>query len=203
MQRVKPEVYLISYPQLDEDEVKRWLKDIGGEKVLEHLTGDAAEKVIELAGRECYRSFDVGLNPNITKVRTDSEEYIGNLIQSEHGAVLEHAQCVWVFENISRVLTHELVRHRAGVGYSQVSLRYVRLNNLSFWLPPEIESNPEAVKLFEETFKTLEQAQNKLAEIYGIDDESFKTKKKLTSAFRRIAPIGLATGIVFSCNMRA
>ena len=161
------------------------------------------EKLIELAGRRCYKSFDVGLNPNISKIRKDSETYHKNLLESAHGSVLEHLQMTFAIEGVSRVFTHELVRHRAGCAYSQESLRYVRLNELSFWLPPEIEANPEAVELFEETVGMLEDAQTKLADLFKIAEmESFADKKKLTSAFRRIAPIGLATGILFSCNMR-
>lgn len=100
--------------------------------------------------------------------------------------------------------THEVVRHRAGVAISQESLRYVRLNNLKFWLPPEIDSNQEAREVFIDLIEKSEEAQAKLAKIFDIDNlNSFSQKKILTSSFRRIAPDGLATGIVLTFNMRA
>jgi thymidylate synthase (FAD) len=75
----------------------------------------------------CYRSWEPGLNPNVSRVRTDSAQYLGNVVRSQHGSVLEHANFTFVLHNVSRVLTHELIRHRAGSAFSQESLRYVRL----------------------------------------------------------------------------
>lgn len=204
MKRVEPEVFLIAYTELDEDAVREWLAHMGGLKVLDHLSGDGGEQLVELAGRSCYKSFDAGLNPNINKVRTDSEQYHGNILKSKHGSVVEHATCTFAFENVSRVYTHELVRHRAGMAFSQESLRYVRLDRLKYWVPDLIAENEEAMKVFEEMFEKCEWAQKKLAEIYDIENiKSFHTKKQLTSAFRRVAPIGLATGIVATFNLRA
>lgn len=123
---------------------------------------------------------------------------------SGHGSVLEHSNFTFAFEFISRVFTHELVRHRAGCAYSQESLRYVRLTELGFWIPPVIEENPEARTIFEQTVETLETAQKNLAKIFETElKEDFSKKKAVTSMFRRIAPIGLATGIVATFNARA
>lgn len=204
MKLVEPKVFLIAYTTLDHDEVSAWLEEIGGLKVLDHLAGADGEQLVELAGRSCYQSFDVGLNPNITKIRTDSEVYQDNILKSAHGSVLEHATCTFAFANISRVFTHELVRHRAGMAFSQESLRYVRLDELKCWIPEVIQDNPDALEVFEDIFRRCEEAQRKLAQIYEIDQiKDFHTKKQLTSAFRRIAPIGLATGIVTSFNIRS
>jgi len=60
-------------------------------------------------------------------VRSDRREYFENLLRSAHGSVLEHAGYSFALRNVSRVFTHELVRHRAGSAFSQESLRYVRL----------------------------------------------------------------------------
>lgn len=204
MIRVEPKVFLVGYTHLDEGMVKAWLEHVGGLKVLDHITGDDGEQAIELAGRNCYRSFDVGLNPNISKVRTDSEEYHGNILKSAHGSVLEHATCNFAFEDVSRVFTHELVRHRAGMAYSQVSLRYVRLDDLRFWIPDIIADNPAAMAVFEEVIEKCEWGQKELAKIYNIEEmKNFHEKKQLTSAFRRVAPIGLATGIFTTFNLRS
>jgi len=204
MKIIEPEVFLIAYTQMDEMLVREWLEEIGGIKVLDHLSGDDGEQLVELAGRSCYKSFDAKLNPNINKVRTDSKQYHNNILKSRHGSVLEHATCTFAFENTSRIFTHELVRHRSGMAYSQQSLRYVRLDKLSCWVPDLIAENKEAMQVFEEMFNKCEWAQKELARIYDIENiKDFHTKKQLTSAFRRVAPMGLATGIVATFNLRA
>lgn len=201
---VEPRVFIIAEKKLDKDGVQVWLDHLGGGEVLDHIDGRDNEQLVELAARRCYKSFAPGLNPNVTKVRTNSGEYHDNILSSGHGSVLEHADVTFAFEDVSRVFTHEFVRHRQGLGFSQESLRYVRLTNLRFWIPPVIDANPEARALFVDTVERLEQVQRELARIYDVDNiKNFKTKKHLTSAFRRVAPIGLATGIVASINFRA
>jgi len=203
----KPKVYCIAETSLNIENVKKWLQDHEWDECLDHVAGSNSEKLIELSGRRCYRSYSTKgkhKNPNINKIRKDSYSYHKNILEHLHGSVLEHATSTWAIEECSRVATHEIVRHRAGTSFSQESLRFCRLNNLFFWMPPEIEENSEAEKLFMETIQFLEKQQLKLTDIYGIDNEnSFSKKKKLTSAFRRIAPIGLATGIIITFNMRS
>ncbi len=163
-----------------------------------------AEALVALMGRMCYRSFAPGLNPNVSRTRTGITPYIDHIFKSGHGSVLEHSTVSVIFHNVSRVFTHEIVRHRAGTAMSQESLRFVRLDDLGLWLPPEIQSDPELTALFEETFTSLETLQLKMAAHCKIDDiKNFDIKKKLTSAFRRIAPEGLATTIGFTANFRA
>lgn len=204
MKVVEPRVFLIAHTALDTDAVRHWLEEVGGLAALNHIEGADGEQLIEFAGRNCYKSFDVKLNPNISKVRTDSEEYHNNILKSGHGSVLEHASCTFAFEHVSRVFTHEIVRHRAGMAFSQESLRYIRLDDLSCWIPDIILDNPEALEVFADIFTRCEQAQKDLARIYNIENiKSFHKKKQLTSAFRRIAPIGLATGIVTTFNLRS
>lgn len=203
MQRVEPQVAHIASTKLNYAEVARYLKDIGAEEYqLDEGISDAEQLVI-IAGKACYKSFVAELNPNVRKVRDDPQVYLDNIHKTGHGSVTEHASDTFMFWNVSRVFTHELVRHRIGVAMSQESLRYVRLTELQCWLPSCITENPAAVKIFEETFEYLEKRQLELAELYGIDAmKSFAKKKVLTSAFRRIAPIGLATAIMWTMNIR-
>jgi thymidylate synthase (FAD) len=203
--KTKPRVYLLAHTAIEQEGVASWLDSLSGSKCLDHVAGDDAERLIELAGRRCYRSFDVGLNPNISRIRTESAAYHKNVLESRHGSVFEHATSTWAFEGVSRVFTHELVRNRAGNAFSQESLRYVRLSDgIPFWTPPEIESNAEGAALFDKAVAQMEEWQRELSRIYGVDEmKDFAAKKKLTSAFRRIAPDGLGTGIVFTANMRS
>lgn len=207
MQKVKPSVYLIAETSINHDQILSWLGDNYWEPCLEHVQGSHIEKLTELSARRCYKSYKSGgenSNPNITQIRKDSDKYFENILSSGHGSVMEHGVSTWAFENVSRVFCHEVVRHRAGTAISQESLRFCRINDIHYWLPPEIESNPEATNIFEETIQFLEDKQNQLAKLFDIDNcKNFAEKKKLTSAFRRIAPEGIATGIVISFNMRA
>ena len=117
---------------------------------------------------------------------------------------MEHATVTWAVENVSRVFTHELVRNRAGNAFSQESLRYVRLTDLGFWFPPDLAEDAEVLQRGTDLVERMEEFQRWLAAHYEIEStKDFTRKKKLTSAFRRFAPIGLATGIVLTTNMRS
>jgi thymidylate synthase (FAD) len=207
MRETKPKVHLVARPSLDLEGIGRYLEDVGGASWLERRLEEAegspnpAELLIEFAGRACYRSWEPGLNANVTKVRTDQAEYLGNLLRSLHGSVLEHANYSFAFHNVSRVFTHELVRHRAGSAFSQESLRYVRLTEIGFRVPPALEPIREQVLSLVEQ---LEEFQVAAAETMGLDDEGvpFAVKKEVTSALRRLAPIGLSTDIIWTANMR-
>ena len=163
-----------------------------------------AEGLLETYGRLCYRSFAPGLNLNVSRVREGNKQYLGNIIQSRHGSVLEHASVNFVFLGVSRVFTHELVRHRVGTAISQESLRFVRLTELDFCIPEEVRANPRALEIFEEAIAAGEQWQRELAVVLGLNEEgtTFDVKKRLTSAMRRIAPEGLATAIGWTANFR-
>ena len=204
MRRVAPKVFLVGETQINRAAVDAYLQHIGAPGWTSDAPSDG-EELSEFMGRLCYRSWKPGMNANVTKVREGNDTYLSNILDVKHGSVLEHAVTNWVFADVSRVFTHELVRHRAGAAYSQESLRFVRLTDLGLWLPPEANSDPELIALFEEKFKTLEELQVRMAEHLGLDDEGkkFKEKKVLTSMMRRLAPLGLATTIGASFNFRA
>jgi len=202
---------LIARPSIDVEGMRGYLTDVGGESWLERRLEEAdggsggqlnhGELLVELAGRACYRSWEPGLNPNVSKVRTNQREYFANILRSAHGSVLEHANYSFALRNVSRVFTHELVRHRAGSAFSQESLRYVRLADIGFRVPPALEPVREQVLSIVEQ---LEELQISAARELGIDEEGvpFHVKKEVTSALRRLAPIGLSTDIVWSANAR-
>lgn len=203
MHRVSPKVFLIGETKIVTEGLEAYLKDVGVPEWDTDAPSDA-EKLTEVYGRACYRSFKPGLNANVTRIRESNEKYVTNLMEVGHGSVLEHAVVNFVFTDVSRVFTHELVRHRVGTAISQESLRYVRLTDLGLWLPSVIEQNPEVAEIFKEVFEYLEKVQLKLAEMFNLDGKNipFRFKKLVTSAMRRIAPIGLATSIGWSANHR-
>jgi len=203
MEVVRPKVYLVGETRAVYTGITEYLEDVGAPEWVTDAPSDI-EILCEIMGRLCYKSFKPGLNPNVSKIREGNDTYLKNIIHTKHGSVLEHGQVNFIFRNVSRVFTHELVRHRMGVAISQESLRYVRLDKLSAFVPMLIEENSDGMTLFSDTIEKLEEVQQNIAKIYEIEGiKDFGLKKKLTSAFRRVAPIGLATSIGWSCNMRA
>ncbi|MFQ5658515.1 MAG: FAD-dependent thymidylate synthase, partial [Candidatus Methylomirabilales bacterium] len=201
MKHVEPQVFLLARPAINEEGLASYLRAVGASD-WDTDAPSAAEKVIEVAGRSCYRSFEPGLNPNVTRVREGSKVYLDNILKVKHGSVIEHANWTFAFFNVSRVFTHEIVRHRAGTAISQESLRFVRLTDIGMWLPPEIRENPEASAIFEEAVLKSEEAQQRLADVLEIEGRPFHEKKVLTSAMRRVAPDGVATTIIWTANAR-
>jgi thymidylate synthase (FAD) len=204
-----PKVFLIARPALDVEGMRGYLQEVGGESWLQRRLDEledsaqpnGGELVVEFGGRACYRSWEPGLNPNVTRVRTDQREYFANILRSAHGSVLEHANYSFALRDVSRVFTHELVRHRAGSAFSQESLRYVRLTDIGFRVPPALEPVRDQVLSIVEQ---LEEFQVSAAGALGIDAEGvpFHVKKEVTSALRRLAPIGLSTDILWTANAR-
>lgn len=207
MKAVEPQVYLVAKPDLDYDEMARYLREVGGERWLERLDKDELndpQNLLEFAGRLCYRSWEPGLNPNVRRVRTEQTDYLRNILKSAHGSVLEHANFTFVLHDISRVTTHELVRHRPGVAISQESLRFVRLQDLPFWFPDWAREDQELMKRATSILEQLEDFQLWMADHFGLDDEGvpFSVKKHRTSFMRRFAPEGVGTGLVWTANIR-
>jgi len=208
MEFKKPKVLVIGETKLNIQQEQAYLEHIGAP---DWYGGNASdiETLSEIYSRSCYKSFGVGLNPNITKVREGNDVHLQNVIESGHGSVLEHCMINFMFCDVSRVFTHELVRHRVGVAISQESLRYVRLTELKCFDFPRLgeELTEEEEKWFrhkvEETFNYLECVQQEMTNKFKLDDEkSFAKKKKLTSRMRRLAPLGLLTNIGWSANLR-
>jgi thymidylate synthase (FAD) len=206
-----PSVYLVARTALVEEGLRAYLADIGAPEWGPDPAVSDGENLIEMAGRMCYRSWQPydeskpeATNPNVSRVRRGNRPYLENVLRSGHGSVLEHVSLTFICRGVSRVFTHELVRHRAGMAYSQESLRYVRLDDLSLWLPEVVRGNPEAMARFREVGEFLEGVQAELGRLFDITNvQDFATRKHLTSMFRRLAPIGLGTTIMVTGNLRA
>lgn len=230
MKEVKHRIYCIAKSAMDRIEVRRWLDDVGvSQETIEKLVTPAATdaaNLVRLMGKRCYMAFEVGLNPNISKVRDDIAAYIDHILESKHGSVLEHVSFTFAIEGISRVLTAELNRHRAGVAISEGSMRYIRFQDMPYWLPDSIApsntnehnfddlnnlNDLEAKKLrsralFERAFRQAQENYAALESIWADElkpESKFGKKKEITSMMRRVVPIGVSTGGVWTFNLRA
>ena len=207
MRNVHPEVFLVARPQLDYDALAAYLGEVGGESWLERLDRghlDDAQNLAEFAGQLCYRAWEPGLNPNVVRVRTEQDAYLKNILRQAHGSVLEHVSFSFALHNVSRVLTHELVRHRPGTAISQESLRFVRLADIPFWFPRVGARRRRADERATALLEQMEEFQLWMAGHFGLDAEGvqFSEKKHKTSFMRRFAPDGVATGLLWSANIR-
>lgn len=265
--------YLIAKSEVQEDAMREWLGALGVDdaRVNEILTGkSSAETLIEAAGRRCYMSFQPGLNPNVTRIRKEIGEYIENILKSKHGSVMEHASYTFAIEGVSRVFTGEMNRHRVGMAISEGSMRFIRFEDIGYWVPTSIQTDKHsymhaallnevasmsvAVELLNQWCtphvsqpltdalavikNRLQDREAKLKECtLDLDDRkhatknvffyafrcaelfyarlmqlwspelattsAFKDKKNVTSMMRRIIPMGVATGGVWTGNIRA
>ena len=209
----KPKIFVLGEQVVDKTEIHDYLAHLGVEKWFHENVEDSqvsdVELLSEIYSRGCYKSFGVGLNPNITKVREGNDAHLQNVIESGHGSVFEHCMINFMLCDVSRVFTHELITHRVGMAKSQESLRYVRLTELKSFDFPRLaeELTEEEEQWFREqvvmVYEFLENVQAAMTVKFNLNDEkSFAKKKKLTSRMRRLAPLGLLTNIGWSANLR-
>lgn len=178
--------------------------------------GPSGEALSEFAGRLCYLSFGEGEVDGHASVkgRTVTDEYFANILDTRHGSVLEHAVWSILFEGVSRSFTHELVRHRAGFGFSQLSQRFVDESDVGFVIPPLImmlddyqshpgfqrwkSANSDAVVVYKDMVAGLEKDIHPLAFGGGT-----MRKKRIREAARSVLPNDAETKILVTGNARA
>jgi thymidylate synthase (FAD) len=158
------------------------------------------ERLAEYAGRLCYMSQH---NP----ADRSTDDYLENIKMQGHGSVLEHAVYVMLIEGVSRSCTHELVRHRAGFGYSQLSQRYVDESHAAFVVPPAILDDPKLEKEWLQQVQAAQQAYVDAVEglmaKYAHVDNKVHRRKMAREAARAVLPNATETKIVVSGNARA
>jgi thymidylate synthase (FAD) len=158
------------------------------------------EKLAEFAGRICYMSQH---NP----AGRTTAEYLENILRQGHGSVFEHAVYVLLIEGISRSCSHELVRHRAGFGYSQLSQRYVDESQAAFVMPPAIQGDPALEAAWTEQVKAAQAsyvaAVEALMTKYAWIEDKVHRRKMAREAARSVLPNATEVKIVVSGNVRA
>jgi thymidylate synthase (FAD) len=158
------------------------------------------ERIAEFAGRLCYMSQH---NP----AGRTTAEYLQNILRQGHGSVFEHAQYVLLVEGISRSCSHELVRHRAGFGFSQLSQRYVDESHAAFVMPPAVQGDDalEAAwtRQMEEAQAAYVSAVEGLMAKYAWVEDRVHRRKMAREAARSVLPNGTEVKIVVSANVRA
>jgi thymidylate synthase (FAD) len=158
------------------------------------------ERLAEFAGRLCYMSQR---NPASRTTR----EYLENIKRQGHGSVLEHANYSVLIEGVSRSLTHELVRHRAGWAYSQLSQRYVDESVADFVMPPAIIGDEALERAWKTQVESAQQSYvtlvDELMQRYGWVADKVHRRKMAREAARAVLPNATETKIVVTGNARA
>lgn len=208
-----PGVVMISRPQTNISGLSGFLEGfdpgLNFPDYLEDPTGlPDSSQLSKTAGQVCYASF----GPRRTK-NENAQSYFERLISAGHGSVIEHASFSFLLYGISRSVTHELVRHRAGTGFSQISQRYVSGSVLRFVERPEYQQDEELHRLFEEradrAAADYERMAERLIELQEGGDErlsaEYRTdaRKKVQQTARSLLPNETEAPMVFTGNVRA
>ncbi len=211
MYLTQPSVELLMKPQINRTGMEKWLKRLGAENYAWDRGGAHAESAVMAFAKRCYMAFEPGLNPNVSKVRDDLKEYLDNILSSGHGSVIAHAHFSFGIEGVSRVFTGEMNRHSAGTSISEGSMRFISFENLGL-VETETMKNPKdsydqgATDFVVEVFQDIEKAYRRRMDSFrgmGYDELPFSRKKALTSLMRRAIGMGVATGGVWTGNLRA
>lgn len=191
------------------------------------MNGSNGDDLAEFAGRQCYRSWLKGRDP---------ETYHANIRSMGHGSIYEHASVSYQITGVSRSFSHEIVRHRPGTGFSQESQRYVDASDMRFVVPAllatsieqelgraptcfeDIDSlshvNRTAFKIFlencEESIRRYVEIQPMLAELaqevkrLALNDQkaAVSALKRANEAAREVLPNAAETRMVFTSNLR-
>ena len=176
-----------------------------------HPDSSDAEALSEVAGRLCYWSFD--------KPRPGgSAAYLDRIKGEKHGSVIEHASYSFLITGVSRSLTHELVRHRAGWAYSQLSQRYVDESDCAFVLPIEIrpeDDNGNSTPEFREWKAGVQAAHERYCDMVDVLEQKFRgtdeptreqrteLRKRVRQTARSVLPNCTETKIIATANCRA
>lgn len=195
----EPQVYLVGKQQINDEGLNQFLEDYEVQK-WETDTEVAGEKLTEVAGRLCYMSF--------AKPRPGGNKtYLNHILEVGHGSVIEHSVYNFIITGVSRSFTHELVRHRAGFGFSQLSQRYVDESECDFVEPECIRDDINLHMIWVDAVRVAHEAYIKLVDGLAkkyVDVEDKTLRRKLArQAARSVLPNATETKIFVSGNARA
>lgn len=190
---VKPRTFLIGSTAIDNAGLLKYLEVTGQQEFLSAIAAarleglNDADILCSFFAKLCYASLVEGRNDNLTRTRGIRDNVLATL-EAGHGSVFEHVTLNWVTTDCSRILTHELVRHRTGTAFSQTSGRYVRTDQVRLVWDPildpvsnEIDAHLEELEhLYRELriktgLGTAQEVEDYLAEA----DEQYETGERL------------------------
>jgi thymidylate synthase (FAD) len=210
---VKPGVVVLAHPSVNVGGLAGFLSGFDESLHFPEYLDDPTKlpdgaQLCKIAGQVCYMSFGRGRTFN-----AQADRYFNNLKSSGHGSVFEHANFSLLLYGVSRSVTHELVRHRAGFGFSQLSQRYVSGRMLRFVERPEYTGDEQ---LHAQFLERIERASNEYmalstrllemqqagAKILSAEERT-DLRKKVQQSARSVLPNETEAPIVVTGNARA
>jgi len=195
-------IYLIGRSHLNFDDLNRFLLE---HNITWELTNGAAqgEEIVEVAGRVCYMSFG-------GRQKQSNEAFIRHLIEKGHESVLEHVNWTFLLTGVSRAFTHQIVRHRVGFAFSQLSQQYYDQTEAEFLKPPILANFPKASAAWDEAVEVAEKSyKNILRELAELETpvkngiSKKEMRRLMRSSARSVLPNATETKIVMTANARA
>ena len=121
------------------------------------------------------------------------QELVRRVIESGHGSTIEHVVFTFAISGVTRTLSHQLVRHRAGLAFDQQSQRYVNYKRPSYMVPGSLTDAPADVR--ERFVDEMDGSLALYAELLeaGIPGEDA----------RFVMPNATRTNLVMTANLRA
>ncbi len=187
-------IHTICRPRFDVEEFLTALEEEGTSWKRSPNTKDA-EEVIEVAGRLCYFSF------GDSQSEKANAEFIRHMMKMGHNSVLEHVSWTFLITGISRALTHQLVRHRVGISFSQLSQQFHDETEAKFVEPEQLKHCPELRAFWVNTVDSSRQAYTKLKEAVEASGK-IENKNAIRSFARSLLPNATETKLVMTANAR-
>ena len=192
-----PRLYILLRPSFEIEAANQFLAD-RSLSWADSPGASAAERLVEFCGRVCYMSFRNDTNT----IRHPNDSYIRNLIASGHGSVLEHISWSFLIDGVSRAFTHQLVRHRVGFAFSQLSQQYHDESEVGFVPPAGLPS--DAQKAWNDATEALRVAYRSLMDSAPPNNLSKREAlRHRRSAARSLLPNSTETAIAVTANARA
>ena len=198
---VAPTIFVIARPAVEwgavanfEKQEARWRRD---------PTATDADQLVELAGRMCYLSFGDQQSPR------SNAEYIANLLKNGHESVLEHASWTLILTGVSRAFTHQLVRHRVGFSFSQLSQQYHTEEMARFIEPSSVARDPQRQLVWRNAVLRAHRAYIALISEHEMSGSTLEglsqreSRRAHRSAARSLLPAAIETKIAVTANARA
>lgn len=172
------------------------------------------DSVVAASARLCYSAVGIDeINQRMSE--EEKSKLVKNLVSVGHFSPVEHVSFTFAIEGISRTCSHQIVRHRLA-SYSQQSQRYVKAEQFEYIIPPQIEENEEAKKIFIEQMESSHKAYEKITKL--LEEKNYenligegKSEKRAKNAGEKISiedaryvfPNAAATKMVVTMNARS
>lgn len=192
-------IYRVAKPSIEWKSINAFLEDM-------HLqwnpsiTTRLGERITELAARICKMSF--------SNIQRPTREIVRDLIDKGHESVLEHASWSFLICGVSRTFTHQLVRHRVGFSFSQLSQQYYEDRSFECIEPSSIGKCPEALEAWRKAVSIAKESYSILLDTLqsiSIEDDIPKQERTraIRDAARGVLPNSVSTVILCTANARA